>query len=257
MQQQDIFQHPELDGSSFYWPKGEVAVLCFHGFTATTVEVRPIAKYFSENGLTAAGLLLPGHGTTPEDANSKGWKDWVNAAETMYLQLAKEYRSVFILGESVGGLLALYLASKYEEIRGILLFAPALIIPKIWQAQLMSPFLNTTPKRYLKHQTEDDYLPWQGYNVVPVKATANLARFQKIIRKKLKNIQVPAIIFQGKKDTTIDPMSSVIIYESINSTKKDMVWLQQSRHVILLDKQLPDVESMSMDFIRGILQGNE
>lgn len=257
MKQPIIYQHPELDGTSFYWPKGDIAVLCLHGFTATTVDVRPIAKFFSENGLTTAGPLLPGHGTTPEDANSKNWMDWVEAAETMYLKLRQEHRSVFVLGESVGGLLALHLSVKYKDIPGILLFAPALIIPKIWQAQLVSPFIKITPKRYLKNNTEEDYLPWQGYNVVPVKATSSLAKFQKKVRKELKKVNVPAIIFQGKRDTTIDPMSSVIIYESILSAKKDLVWLPQSRHVILLDKQLKDVESMSMDFINGILQCNE
>lgn len=257
MQQPIIYQNPELDGSSFYWPKGDIAILCLHGFTATTVDVRPIAQFFGENGYTTAGPLLPGHGTTPEDANSKTWKDWVESAETTYLKLKQELQSVFVLGESVGGLLALHLAAKYQDIPGILLFAPALIIPKIWQASLVSPFINTTPKRYLKNNDEEDFLPWQGYNVVPVKATASLAKFQKVVRKELKKVTAPAIIFQGKKDTTIDPISSVIIHESINSFKKELVLLPQARHVILLDRQLKDVETMSLDFIQGILQGNE
>ncbi len=257
MPQPVIYQHPELDGSSFFWPKGDVAVLCLHGFTATTVDVRPIAQFFSENGLSTAGPLLPGHGTTPEDANQTNWMDWVNSAETMYQKLKNDHQLVFVLGESVGGLLALHLAAKYQDIPGILLFAPALIIPKIWQAALASPFIKTSPKRYLKNNIEDDFLPWQGYNVVPVKAAASLAKFQRVVRKELIKINVPTIIFQGKKDTTIDPMSSVIIYESISSAKKELVWLPQAHHVILLDKPLRDVEAMSLDFIHKILEGIE
>lgn len=257
MHQPIIYQHPELDGSSFYWPKGDVAVLCLHGFTATTVDVRPIAQFFGENGFSTAGPLLPGHGTTLDDANSTNWKDWVESAEAMYLKLKQEHQSVFVLGESVGGLLALHLAAKYQDIPGILLFAPALIIPKIWQASLVSPFIKTTPKRYLKNNTDDDFLPWQGYNVVPVRATASLAKFQRVVRKELRKVNVPVIIFQGKKDSTINPISSVIIHESINSSNKELVWLPQAHHVILLDKQLKDVETMSLDFIQGILQANE
>ena len=36
--------NPELEGGSFLWQGGETGVLLLHGLTATTAEVRPLAK---------------------------------------------------------------------------------------------------------------------------------------------------------------------------------------------------------------------
>ena len=81
MNQPPIYQHPELDGSDFYWKGSSVGILLIHGFTATSVEVRGLATHLHQAGYTVAGPLLPGHGTSPEEMNRYSWKDWANAAE--------------------------------------------------------------------------------------------------------------------------------------------------------------------------------
>ena len=246
-----IYKNPQLDGSTFYWRAGEDAVLCLHGFTATTVEVRTIASFFRQNGYSTYGPLLPGHGTTPQDANKTSFKDWIDEATKAYLFLKENHRYVFVLGESMGGLLALYLCSEFNEIKGAMVFAPALRIPKLVLSKLLWPF-----KEYRYKKISDDDMPWQGYDVVPLKAAANLFDFQKIVRKKLPSINQPVIIFQGKKDQTIDPMSSVYALENIGSTDKELVWLDESSHVILLDTQVAEVEEICLDFIRHRIHAN-
>jgi hypothetical protein len=99
-------QNPHLEGESFTWQASPVGVLLLHGFTATTSEVRPLARLLHEHGYTASGPLLPGFGTTPEDANRTRWEHWVEAATLAYQSLSKDCSSVFVGGESMGGLLA-------------------------------------------------------------------------------------------------------------------------------------------------------
>jgi carboxylesterase len=248
MQRPVLFQHPQLNGSSFYWHKGEVAILCLHGFTATTVEVRKIALTFQENGYTTCGPLFPGHGTSPEDLNNKTWMDWVETAEASFLFLREKYKHVFILGESMGGLVALHLGAKYQDIPGLMVCAPALTISNLALSRFLSFF-----REYIYKKNTDDSMPWQGYNVVPLKAASSLYEFQKIVKNELEQVISPIIIFQGKKDTTIDPTSSIIVYESISSHQKDLVWLPRSGHVILLDGQLTEVETMCLEFIQHVL----
>jgi carboxylesterase len=250
MQQSEIFQHPELDGTSFYWPKGPTAVLCLHGFTATTVDVRGIAGIFSKNDFTTSAPLLPGHGTTPEDLNATSWRDWFNTAEQAYLELRKNHQHIFILGESLGGLLALHLAVKYQDISGLMLLAPALIIPKLWISKLVFPFKEYIFKPYVLKKNSEDKMPWQGYNVVPLKAGASFFDFQQMVKRELNQVTVPAIIFQGKKDATIDPASSFIVHDKISSSSKELVWLPNSGHVILLDQQYLDAERLCLEFIQ-------
>ena len=92
-------------------------------------------------------------------------------------------------------------------------------------------------------------MPWQGYDVVPMRPAASLYDFQQIVKKKLSKVTAPVLIFQGKLDTTIDPTGSVTVLENINSTDKELVWLEDSGHVILLDRQLEDAQLLTQDFL--------
>ena len=77
-----------------------------------------------QQGYTVAGPLLPGHHTRPEDANRYRWRDWVCAVEESYQQLTAHCQRVVIGGESMGALLALYLASEHPEAAATLAYAP-------------------------------------------------------------------------------------------------------------------------------------
>ncbi len=244
-------RNPQLDGSPFFWPEGDVAVLCLHGFTATTVEVRKIASYLKNQGITTKGPLLPGHGTNPYEMNNTRWEDWLGAAEKALLELMQNYKKIFVLGESMGGLLTLHLAAKYPSLLGIMVFAPAVKIHKLWISKFIWPF-----KSFMQKGKPKDSIPQQSYTVFPLKAAASLYDFQKIVRKELNLITVPAIIFQGKLDDTVDPLGAVYAYENLGSSDKDFVVLEDSNHIILLDQQLPTVQEICLEFIQRCVKSN-
>jgi carboxylesterase len=240
-----IFQHAELDGSPFFWDGNSTGILLTHGFTATSVEVRQMAAFLSKQGYTVAGPLLPGHGKTIDDMNSVTWHDWIKAVDDLYLKLSAKCKKVFVLGESMGALLSLEMALRHPEIAGIMLFAPALKVPRLGIAEFIWPF-----KSYIFKSNVDESMPWQGFNVVPLHAAAQLVKLQRHVKKNLNKIIQPAIIFQGKLDRSIDPLSSVYVLEGIHSEAKELVWLEESTHCILLDKQLQDVEAICLEFIK-------
>ena len=120
--EENFILNPELEGGSFFWKGGETGVLLLHGLTATTAEVRPLAKRLLNEGYTVSGILLPGHGTTPENLSQTHREDWIKASEEAYNELKWECSSVIVGGESVGALLALRLASDHPEIKGCLLY---------------------------------------------------------------------------------------------------------------------------------------
>ena len=244
-------RNPHLDGSAFFWPNGDVAVLCLHGFTATTVEVRKMAEFLFEQGYTVKAPLLPGHGTSPIDMNKTRWQDWFAVAEESLKDLLMNYRKVLVLGESMGGLLTLHLAAKYPEVSGILLFAPAIRISNLWLAKFLWPFIPS-----LKKKPPDNDLPQQSYTAFPLRAAASLHKLQIIVHSELKNIYTPVRIFQGKHDDTIDPLGAVFAYERIGSEDKDLIILSESCHLILLDKQMPQVQEMTHEFIQKVLSEN-
>ena len=79
----ESIRNPQLAGDSFTWIEGPVGVLLFHGFTATTAEVRLLAGRLREAGYTVAGPLLPGHGTHPDELNQcRQYKKQVDSLES-------------------------------------------------------------------------------------------------------------------------------------------------------------------------------
>jgi len=242
-----IFQNPDLDGRSFEWlTDSNTGIVFLHGFTATTVEVRTFAKGLREEGFNVSGPLLPGHGESPEALNKVTWKDWYRAAEGDLVTMQARCKNIFLAGESVGALLALLLAKKYTQVKGLLLFSPALIIPGLWKARFLWPF-----KEYIFKKNVNLNSSWQGFNVVPLHGAIELTRLQSQVRRVLGSIHTPVIIFQGKRDTTIDPMSSEFILEAIGSEESQLVWLKEAPHVILLEGPIQIVMELSLDFIRS------
>lgn len=243
-----VLQHPDLDGTSFYWPAGKVGVLLLHGLTATTVEVRTLGKMLHEQGYTVAGPLLPGHGTTPDELSRTSWKQWLDTASDAYQGLCLRCDTIFVGGESMGGLLTLLLASMHPEIAGIMLYAPALVVRGARWARFLAPFWQFQRKKHV-----DESMPWQGYYVNPIRTAAELYQLQRQVLARLPAIKTPALILQGKLDQTIDPQSAQVVYDMIGSPHKALHWLERSGHVLILDQELDIVAQRTLDFLKKTL----
>lgn len=242
------FINPHLNGKSFFWPGGEIGVLLIHGFTATTVEVQPLARFLHQQGITVAAPLLPGHGTNPFETNRTRWNDWLSSAASTLQALSQACRHVFIGGESMGGLLAVLLARQYPGARGLLLYAPAYHVPGLWRTRWLSLIVRVFPKTYTKDQEEEPY-PWQGYGVVPLRAAAQLLKLQQLARREAPHITQPVLIFQGRLDRTIDPAGAESLYHSLGSSQKRLIWLENSRHCVLIDHDFDRVAHLTLEFI--------
>ena len=52
MNENVYMKNPHLDGESFYWQGNATGILLFHGFTATTTEVRLLALGYKAQDTT-------------------------------------------------------------------------------------------------------------------------------------------------------------------------------------------------------------
>lgn len=243
--------NPQLQGDSFFWQAGPVGILLAHGYTATTAEIRPLAEKFHQRGYTVAGPLLPGHGSQPADLNRVRWQDWAQAGQAALETLKTSCEQVFVGGESMGGLLALYLASQNPELAGVLLYAPAIQLTMSATDRLKlllgAPFIEQVPRASL-----DGKDAWQGYPGLPLRGALELLRFQAATRARLANIHQPVLIFQGRLDTTVAPEAGKIIFAGIRSSVREHHWLENSNHAIPLGPEQAQVAELSIQFIEKL-----
>jgi carboxylesterase len=244
-------RNPHLDGSTFYWEAGTTGVVLCHGFTATTAEVRLLAQALFIQGYSVAGPLLPGHGTSPEDCNRHSWEDWYASLENTYQHMAEHCIRVVVGGESTGALLALHLAAHHPQVAAILCYAPALRLKlrpiTIFLLSLLAPFITSIPK---PPSTDDN--PWQGYSVQPLKGARQLLRLQKTIPPLLPGIHQPVLIVQGRLDPTVHPASPQVIYDQVSSAVKELVWLENSTHCVILDKERDQAARLTINFLQRV-----
>ena len=243
-----------LEGGSFFWEGGPVGVLLLHGFTATTAEVRPLGHVLHQKGYTVSGPLLPGHGTSPQDCNRHGWRQWLRAAEGSYRQLTAHCEQVFVGGESMGGLLALHLASEHPQAAGVLTYAPALQLRSRWfplLAPLLSLVVPVRLKRPHARYPSDD--TWQGYDAYPLRGVVHLLALQRVVWRRLPAVRRPILIVQGRLDGTVAPQVPAKIAGRVCSTIKEIYWMQNSTHCVALDAEWEQVAQLTLQFIEKVI----
>ena len=241
----------------------KTGVLCVHGFTGDPSEMRPLGDYLAQRGYRVEGILLPGHGGDRDELKGVKWHDWVEATRNALLMLRSECEQVFIVGESMGGLIALHLGTRYfhlvdgvvalatpsavNDARTRLVRFAKYVIPYFYplkdtdfrdpvvrreMAQRMQATLNLDDPKVVKALKESTR--------IPLEAIHELVTFNAQVLKELPSLYIPVIFMQGKKDQTIAPNSAHVLASLVASKDKQVIWLNNSGHVLpcALDKDI-------------------
>lgn len=232
-------------------PVEGVAALCVHGLSGTPYEVRPLGEAIARRGIRARGILLPGHGTTPETLARTRHEDWVAALGDAYRRLQGEYERVFVVGLSLGGLLTLDLATR-EALAGIVVvgtpirFARPLpqVVPLL---KYVMPMLRKRDGSDIRDAEARARHP--GYRAMPLASVHELMRLQTRVRASLGMIRAPALIAHGTLDRTANPADATFIHDGIGSADRALLMLEASGHVVPVDRDGAALADRVADFV--------
>lgn len=228
-----------LEGSGEH---ADTVVLLIHGFTGSPSEFRRLGYYLNDLGYTVKAILLPGHGTTPEDMIHTGFLDWWRGVKDEFEELRQEgYQRVIPIGHSMGGLLSLKLAME-EEVPGVVTLAAPIHLGSrtVIFAFLVQFFVKYISKRRppgADHAKSESL----AYDKTPVPCVVHFRKLLFHVKRKLDRVQVPLFIAQGELDRTSLPESAPFIYRNVSSEKKEMKVYPNSSHGILLDSDREQV----------------
>jgi carboxylesterase len=234
---------------------GPVGVLVVHGFTGTPQSVRPLAEAFAAAGCTVSLPLLPGHGTRVGDMLPTRWDDWSAATERAYDTLAARCEAVCVAGLSMGGTLALWLASRHPQVRGIVLVNPL--------ADGQAPGITATVEQL--RSLGEPLVPGIGsdialegsvelaYPMTPVEPLLSLHAALADLRPALRGIACPVLLLTSATDHVVEPVSSDHVAASV-AGPVERVTLDRSFHVATLDHDADLVERSAVDFVRRVTE---
>src|SRR5829696_1309179 len=81
--------------------------------------MRYLGAHLARAGVAVHAPMLPGHGTTLDDLARTTRRDWLAAVERAVDAMRARCRRVAVIGQSLGGLLALHLASRRSDLAAI------------------------------------------------------------------------------------------------------------------------------------------
>lgn len=226
-----------------------IGCLLIHGFTGSPYEVEPLARHLSGRGWRIETPILAGHeGDPARSLRDVTWNDWVRSAEEVLQDMMLTCKQVYVIGFSMGGMIATYLAARYPIARLVLLNASVFYINprqlfRDAAAIIKKHFTSETDareayRRYLKKAT-----------TTPPRAVIHFRHLVKVLRQELPNISVPTLIVQGGQDDLVEPRSASYIHSHIRSTEKYVHILPKSKHMICHDCEQEQLFALIDEFL--------
>ncbi len=240
----------------FFFPGHRVGCLLIHGFTGTPYEVRELGARLAARGYTAWGPALAGHATRLQDLYDTTWHDWYATAVAAYAQLARTCDTIFPIGLSMGGALALHLAA-HRPVAGVVVVStpftihnPLIPLFRIFPfLQKLVPQVNKNPKR---DDTHDPRVRSQHpeYRAYPIRAAKSfILDFLPHLRADLREVAAPALLIQARGDSGIPRDSMEQFHARLGSREKEMVWIEPSGHLVLEDYGKEEAFERILQFI--------
>jgi len=250
---------------------GNVGVLLLHGLCGTPAEMRFVAMGLARAGYTVHVPQLAGHG----DENSGRWQDWYVSARQALVDLRKECDTVIVGGLCMGAILGLHLAARNPgKVQGVSLFSPTLwingwampwytklfkLVRSRWFAEFMtfpdaaSLGIKCPRVRQFVQQALSGEGSEYGRAGVPATMVLEHRRMVDAAMKLLHRVKQPTLIVHSQEDDYAAIDNAVYLKGEL-AGKVDMVVLDDSYHMVTLDKQRQVVVDSTRAFVARIVE---
>ncbi len=267
-----IFQAPDQTElfHRIWQPEGEpgAVVVFVHGILEHGGRYAGLAAGLYRHGVAMYALDLRGHG------RSKGARLWVRRFEQYVADVAAFVdhvaglhpgRPVFLLGNSMGGAIAAWLAiERPAGLRGVILSGPALLVggdvfPLLRRlagvSSVLTPWLRVVRLgcRNLSRDPAvvDDFLndPLVFHGRLPCRTGAEVLRAANHLQTCLEKLRLPLLIQHGSADVVTDPDGSRRLHARAESPDKTLQMYEGVYHDLFHE---PEKEQIIADVVAWI-----
>jgi len=229
-------------------PGAKGAVLFIHGIVGTPRFWDEYAEAISPDW-SVVNLLLPGHGGTVSDFGRVRKGEWLAAVEAELDALLSAHERVYIVGHSMGTLLAILAACKRpERIAGMVLLAVPLRIFARPQALIGNVLkgVGLGEKRETLQTYYGTAQDWRFWRYIPwIPRYLELFSLSRQARKALPGVTTPVSAFMCARDEMIARRSCRLLAEAPCVT---LTMLPGSMH----HKLAPEDQVLLMDALRRL-----
>ncbi len=264
-----------VDRSTFH-KSGRVGFLLIHGLGGTPVELRYVAQGLAREGFTVSCCQLAGHCSSVEDLRTSTWQQWYDSVEEAHRRLQEHCDVIIAGGLSMGAILAIRLAQQRpESVHGLALFAPTLWLngwAMPWYSRALRYVRPTPIKLELNIAEHEPYglkderirafvvnsmlsgdSAGAGVFSTPLRAFAHFNSLVVDVKRRLRDVKTPALILHPREDDIADIDNSLYLQRKLGGPV-EMTVLEDSYHIITLDKQRQLVVDRTAAFAKGLVE---
>lgn len=240
-------------GEPFFLPGGSTGCLLIHGFTASPQEMRRLGNHLAGEGNTVLGIRLPGHASALPDMLRVRWTDWHAAVLDGVRLLGGMCSQIVPVGLSLGGALALHLASQQPVAAVIALSTPyrqpfdrrlAVLRHLTWLVR----FWPKGPPDWHDPQAQAERVAYPAY---PLRTVAEVDATLAAMRGGLGRIQAPVLLMHSAEDDFVLPDNMQRIADGITAARPETALVTHSNHIITCDSARQIVFERVAEFISG------
>lgn len=266
----------QLADQSIRFAGGPVGFLLIHGLGGTPIEMRYVAQGLARAGHTVHVPQLAGHCGTAEELQATTWQHWYESVEIEHHLLRATCDTVVVGGLSMGAILALHHAAQHpQDVNALALYAPSLWLDG-WGVPWYSHFFKLVTQRWFANLfpfAERD--PWgikdpriralveqaissgdssrAGIAALPGSLMLELRWLVKQVKREVRQVQQPALIVHPREDDRAS-LSNLDFLQSNLGGVADTVVLDDSYHIVTLDRQRQIVVSRTLEFVEQHLR---
>ncbi len=237
-----------------------IGIVLSHGYLSAPMEIKALADYLYRQGYSVYGIRMKGHGTSPLDLAHSTHEEWYSALNRGIACLRARCEKVFLCGFSAGGCLVLSASAHMQkEIEGVISISAPLklqnyainLVPTISTLNLVLKKFGGSGWELFDHHPENPHI---NYQKNPLAGLQQLRLLMEKTEELLPQVTVPTLIIQGSNDTTVNPDSAHIIFQSISSEQKKLIFFNRTRHGILNGPGSEEIFITVNQFIKEITQ---
>lgn len=200
--------------------------LIIHGFGGNIQEVQPLTAALTGQGYRVMVPQLAGHTGRKADLKNVSYSQWLHSAEDGLHALRSECDTIYLIGFSMGGLIAINLGLNYPAAGIVTLNTP------IYYWNMKQVGMNI-----VADLRENDFKNLRRYfqsaTDLPLSALVNFRMLLSETKGRLPELSCPILIAQSMDDDTVQKRSADYLFDHVGSRHKDLKFYNSSDHLIL------------------------
>lgn len=225
------------------------AVLLIHGFVGGIYDFGDLANELQVNkNIDVFSFTLPGHDLTI--VSDVKYSEWVHEAERqMQFLINHNYKEIYVVGHSMGGVIAAYLASTYKQVKKLVLVAPAFGYFSFKDGVLDIKGFNESIKNMKNAIVDDTEITFSRIIKTPI---STMVEFTKLVDKyydSVKDITCETLIMRGLEDHIVPKEAVTYVYNNVKSKIVKLYNIREVNHNCFRARRCNQVMEIIEEFL--------